>query len=36
MIERGEKLGDIESKSACREVFNLSYVNKMGKSDFSI
>jgi len=36
MIEREEKLGDIKSESACREVFNLSYVNKMGESDSSI
>jgi len=36
MIERGEKLGDIESESACREVFNLSHANEMDKSDSSI
>jgi len=36
MIEREEKLEDIKSKSACREVFNPSYVNEMGKSNSSI
>jgi len=36
MIERGEKLGDIESKSACREVFNSSYANEISESDSSI
>jgi len=36
MIERGEKLEDIESESVCREVFNSSYANKMGESDSSI
>jgi len=36
MIERGEKLGDIESESTCREVFNPFHANKMGKSDSSI
>ena len=36
MIEREEKLGDIESESACREVFNLSHMNEIGKSDSCI
>jgi len=36
MIKRGEKLGDIKSESACKEVFNPSHANEMGKSDSSI
>ena len=36
MIKRGEKLGDIKSKSAYRKVFNPSHVDEMGKSDSSI
>ena len=36
MIERGKKLGDIKSKSVCREVFHLSHMNEIGKSDSSI
>jgi len=36
MIERGKKLGDIESKSTYKEVFNLFHVNEMDKSDSSI
>ena len=36
MIKKGEKLEDIESESACREVFNPSYVDEMDKSNSSI
>ena len=36
MIKIEEKLEDIKSESACKEVFNPSYANEMDKSDSSI
>ena len=36
MIERRKKLRNIESKGACKEIFNTFHTNKMSKSDTSI